>query len=236
VSAITKKEIYPTTGAAWQRAVQIWESYVVNEPWTLAVACGYTDGYGRIRMIVNDGTDETTYHLFLGDALDGAMKCSQWYYQPGWRYQPGAKLATYGARDTKANFNTHMVAARRSVYGFFASGASLGSTVSADCSLALLSANIKLWYFHWLAGMEVGLDVLGCPIHTPATDYSFAGDRVGNEGLLGDSTQISLSGGGVDIAPLVLAIQDETKRTRVMQLNNNGALYASESSEVIEPP
>lgn len=236
--AIEINEIHPNGGSVWQRAVQIWEQYVVEDTWTLAASCVFHAGLGTVLMQVDDGTDVTSRYLIMGDALDGSVLASGWWSQAGWRYMPGAKLATYGARNTQANWLAKMVELRRSMYGFFAAASAVGTLLTDDLALPLESAVVKISHWVWQERMTVGTDTLCCPVYTPSATYEWYADRVGNEGVLPDGSVSIVAGGGgsaVDLGPLTTALEDIAAKEISYSYNSNGSVFNSTARMFVGP-
>jgi len=227
MASITRKMVYPNMGAVWQAAVKLWEEYVPNEDWTFSASIASVDSHNVVQIVIDDGTDETTYDLFPQCQMNGANLGADFFGQPGWTYNPGPKLATYGSRTTWTDFNSNIVALRGSIYSNFCGDFDNGSQSTRDCTLNILSAHVKLWYTPWVERSRCGVDVIACPKYTASTDYEWGEDRVGNEGILPPNLTIALSGGGgsVDLTETNEILQDIALADADYTANNGASIF-----------
>lgn len=237
MAAITKKEMYPNLGACWQRAVELWELYVVQPTWTITNSSATVDSSSALKVVINDTVDVTTYWLLPGDSMNGANLGHYFFGQSGWLHSPGPKEATYGARNTQTDFQTNMVSFRTGIYNFFCGDFAVGTLRIDTKTLPKLSASAKMFSFTWQERMNVGLDLLVCVVYTPAADYSWPLNRAGNEGVLPPALTVAVVGGGggsTDMSGVVQAVEDLAHKTTVVSINGGQAIYAVESSEIVE--
>lgn len=222
-----KRSLQPTIGAAWLRVLSFFEDFAAGTYTTFA-ATNYSESGMRSFQITlglpGGGTD--VWQVIIGNMGDGTNPSpSDVLNSPGFRNmsQVVFPLTLPSGDDVRTIFNAQL-GNLRDIFFIAFCGVSHGGSTDTDTGLAM-GIDCHYWCRTYYGHMNVVTDVPGVMYGTFTGD-EFAGmstNFVGGETIAAAGGG---GGGGVDLTPVVDALEDIATMDVEYQANNGGTVWS----------
>lgn len=232
MATINKYELHPNLGSVWNRAVNLWAQYVIDDTWTFAFTnTSHNVGFATLEVLqitINDGTDDNVYWLILNDTYTilphKPPLCIT--NQSGFYSTPPILAATYGTRTTLADADTNLKGMRELIWTTWTeSGINVAQSFNGLSNLT--GSSCTVWTRTVYSGMQMVADWNSCQVANLSSAIQIYN---GNDLMSGAGHAAILVAGPqpapLDITPVVDALEDIASVDVTYTANNGGAVWS----------
>lgn len=229
MATVTVTELYPHPGQIWARLVQLWETYIATPAWSWgALSMTAVNGHRAATQTINDGTDNVLYQLVDCNTISSdRMGMPAFFSLPNISKSPKFMPTTVGARTPASEFGLFGRTNRQPFVANWIGGSNLtGQSASNSVNVGItVTATIEAIVYTVQLAAHADVLILTTGTVTSAVTNS-AEANLADEPVPGSLTSYGGTGGAVDSAGIIAALNDIALIDVEYTANNGGAIWS----------